>query len=144
MRRHARPEQRGLGQVAACDRRVILRLPVEIALVGRVHRVVHRLDPGELLLPGGVFLLRRSKLRLPGGIVRLALLELRLPGGILRPGRGELFAAGVILRLPALELALADAIRHDARGKRELERVIRLLLRAERRRQLAERVGVVA
>ena len=81
-----------------------------------MHRVVHRLDPGEL----------------------------RLPGGILRPGRGELFAAGVILRLPALKLALADAIRHDARGKRALERVIRLLLRAERRRQLAERVGVVA
>ena len=144
LRRHARPEQRGFGKVAACDRRVILRLPVEIALVGRVHRVVYRLDPGELLLPGGIFLLRRDKLLLSGGVVRLALLELRLPGGILRPGRGELLAAGVILRLPALKLALADAIRHDARGKRELERVIRLLLRAERRRQLAERAGVVA
>ena len=88
LRRHARPEQRGFGKVAACDRRVILRLPVEIALVGRVHRVVYRLNPGELRLPGGVFLLRR--------------------------------------------------------GKRELERVIRLLLRAERRRQPAERAGVVA
>lgn len=51
LRRHTRPEQRGLGQVAACDRRVILRLPVEIALVGRVHRIVHRLDLGELRLP---------------------------------------------------------------------------------------------
>ena len=109
-----------------------------------MYRIVHRLDPGELLLPGGVFLLRRSKLRLPGGVVGLALLELRLPGGILRPGRGELLAAGVILRLPALEPALADVVRHDARGKRELERVIRLLLRAEGRRQLAERAGVVA
>ena len=128
LRRHTRPEQRGLGQVAACDRRVILRLPVEIALIGRVHRIVHRLDLGELRLPGGVFLLRRGKFLLPGGIVGLALLELRLPGGILRFGRGELLAAGVILRLPALEPALADVIRHDARGKRELERVIRLLL----------------
>ena len=80
---------------------------------------------------------------MPGGIVGLALLELRLPGGILRFGRGELFAAGVILRLPALEPALADVIRHDARGKRALERVICLLLRAERRRQLAERVQLL-
>ena len=109
-----------------------------------MHRVVHRLDPGELRLSGSVFLLRRGKFLLPGGIVGLALLELRLPGGILRFGRGELFAAGVILRLPALEPALADVIRHDARSKRELERVIRLLLRAEGRRQLAERAGAAA
>ena len=165
----ARPDRRLRARSVHIRRVEILRERADVAIARgracpRAQRLVLHEHGDALLQPLGVVLIRGERRevlrqllpvrrqRLPAGGQRTGRrVELALPGRDLGrrsverllPG-GELFSAGVILRLPALEPALADVIRHDARSKRELERVIRLLLRAEGRRQLAERAGAAA